>query len=69
MSIKIGEVDLFDSAINTEFRVGVLERVVDKLLRAAPFGAISPQDIDRIRDEVLAEMQKKYPNAGLAKRT
>lgn len=68
MSIKIGDVDLFDSTINTEFRVAVLERVVDRLLKAAPYGTISPQDIERIRDEALTEMQKKYPSAGLSKR-
>ena len=65
MSIKIGDVDLFDSAVNTEFRVAILERVIDRLLRAAPPGTLSPQDMEKIRAEVLAEMQKKYPSAGL----
>jgi|LakMenEpi03Aug12_release.lakeMendotaPanAssembly.Ray.scaffolds.fasta_scaffold5542907_1 hypothetical protein len=68
MSIKIGDVDLVDSAINTEFRISVLEKVVDRLLRAAPYGSISPQDIERMRDDALSELQKKYPNAGLTKK-
>ena len=69
MSIKIGDIDLVDSAINTEYRVAVLEKVVDLLLRSVPQGAISPQDIARMREEALSDMQKKYPNAGLVKRS
>lgn len=65
----IGGIDLTDSIINTEFRLGVLERVVDKLLRVAPPGALSEQDMMCIRDEVLKAMQKKYPDAGISQKS
>ncbi len=65
--IKIGDVDLFDTTINTEFRIAVLERVVDRLLRTAAPGTILPADMEQIREEVLKEMQKKYPSAGLTR--
>lgn len=68
MSIKIGDVDLFDTAINTEFRIAVLERVVDRLLKTAPPGTLSAPDMERIREDVLREMQRKYPSAGLARK-
>jgi hypothetical protein len=65
--INIGGVNLFDTAINTEFRIAVLERVVDRLLRTAAPGTLLPADMERFREEVLKEMQKKYPNAGLTR--
>jgi hypothetical protein len=68
MSIKIGDVDLFDTAINTEFRIAVLERVVDRLLKTAPPGTLSTPDMESIREEVLQLMQKKYPSAGLTQK-
>lgn len=66
MSIQIGSINVPDAIINTEFRVSVLERVVDKLIRAAPVGAISENDMQAIRREVVELMQKKYPDAGIS---
>lgn len=65
MSLSIGGIDLTDSIINTEFRLGVLERVVDRLLRVAPLGTVTDADMKKIRDEVLQALQKKYPEAGI----
>ena len=65
MSISIGGIDLTDSVINTEFRLGVLERVVDKLLRVAPAGTLTDQDMKHIREAVMNDLQKKYPDAGI----
>jgi hypothetical protein len=65
MSIHIGGINLADSVINTEFRLSVLERVVDKLLLTAHSGTLTVQDMEKIRKEVLESMQKKYPEAGI----
>ena len=65
MSLSIGGIDLTDSIINTEFRLGVLERVVDRLLRVAPLGTVTETDMKKIREEVLQTLQKKYPEAGI----
>ena len=48
-----GGIDLANSVVNTEFRIGVLERVIDLLIRAAPPNTLSQEDIENIRTEVL----------------
>lgn len=63
--INVGGINITDSVINTEFRLGVLERIVDKLLRVAPPGTLSVSEMESIRAEVLSAMKKKYPEAGI----
>lgn len=67
MSIRIGGIDLADSVINAEYRIGVLEKIVQQLAQYAPPGAISQDFIEKARDQTLSEMQQKYPDAGLKK--
>jgi hypothetical protein len=50
-----------------EMRIGVLERIVERLAQFAPPDALSQADIERFREEIFADLQAKYPNAGLAK--
>ena len=50
-----------------EMRMGVLERIVERLAQFAPCDALSQADIERFREEVFADLHAKYPNAGLAK--
>ncbi len=61
MGIKFGEIDA-TQILDNEFKIMVLERIVDKLLLATPGVAIS---IESIRKEVVAQIQKKYPNSGI----
>ena len=65
MSIQVGDINLVDNAINSEFRIGVLEKIIDKIIVRMPAGTLTQADIDKIRDGVLEEMKKKYPNMGL----
>lgn len=65
MGIFIGGIDLADSVINAEFRIGVLERIVDRLIRAAPPGTLAQADMENIRKEVMQQLQGKYPDAGI----
>lgn len=68
MGINIGGVDLLESTINTELRIGTLEKIVQHLLTRMTPGVLSQMDVDRFRDETIAEMQKKYPEAGIQSR-
>ena len=61
----VGDINVVDTLINTEFRITVLERVIDRLLRVAPPGTLTAQDIENIRKETVAILQKKYPNSGI----
>jgi hypothetical protein len=67
MGISIGGIDIANSIINTEFRILVLEKIVDRLLQVAPPGVLSAMDMEKIRDEALTSIQKKYPEAGIKK--
>lgn len=64
MSIKIAGVDLFSQGLDNEFRITVLEKVVDKILSKQPT-ILSKDEYSQIRKEVVANLQKKYPEAGI----
>ena len=63
MGVKFGEIDV-GQILDNEYRISVLERVIDVLLAANP-SAASDVNIDEIRRNVLKELQKKYPNSGI----
>ena len=67
MPTPIGGSTFKTSFINGEWRIGVLERIVERLSQFAPPDALSQADIERFREEVFADLHAKYPNAGLAK--
>ncbi len=68
MAISIGGIDITDAIINAEYRIGILERIIDKLLRVAPHGTFTDADIAVIRKEVIRTLQEKYPDAGIAEK-
>lgn len=66
MSIKIGGIDVAQSALDSEFRIIVLERILEVVLnKIGGTSVLTPQDIDKIREEAFQQLQKKYPEAGL----
>ncbi|OMP29702.1 hypothetical protein [Mangrovimonas sp. DI 80] len=67
MSIKIGGIDLSESVINSEYRISVLEKVVDLLIQRTNVG-ISQYEIEKIREQSIKELNDKYPNAGIHKK-
>ncbi len=65
MGISVGGINLGLEIVNTEQRVGVLERLVEELMNNRP---VSPQKLEQIKDEVMRDLQKKFPNAGIEKK-
>jgi hypothetical protein len=63
LGIKFGEIDA-GQILDNEFRLLVLERIVDRLLQATPAAAIG-LDINSIRKDVVEVLKKKYPNSGI----
>ena len=51
--------------MNCEWRIGVLEQIIDHLIAFAPEGTITPKKLEDWRREALAELRIKYPKAGL----
>ena len=63
MSISMNGIDLASSAIDSEFRLGVLEKIVEKI---AGSSSLTQEDIERMKTQTFEELKKKYPSAGLA---
>jgi len=63
LGIKFGEIDS-GQILDNEFRIMVLESVVDRILQTSPQAAKS-LDMNAIRHKVVADLQKKYPNSGI----
>jgi hypothetical protein len=69
MGIKIGDVDVASQIMESEYRIGVLERVIDLLLTRFPSVGgppVTAQEMDRIRQSVVEQLQKKYPSSGIS---
>lgn len=64
MSINIAGVDLFRQGLDSEFRIAVLERIIEKILNKYP-NTLTKDEYEQIRKEVVASLQKKYPEAGI----
>lgn len=65
MSISVGGINLVDGVIDAQYRIAVLERIVEHLASRSPAGTLTQADIARFQNEALTEMQKKYPSAGI----
>jgi hypothetical protein len=64
MGVKFGEIDS-GQILDNEFRIMVLERVIDRLLQTNSV-ALAGLDMNAIRQDVVSELQKKYPNSGIS---
>jgi len=67
MSISVGGINIPNSLIDCEWRIGVLERLLDRVIPHVAPGVITPQIVEQMRNEVFANLQKKYPDAGLSR--
>ena len=66
MSISVGGINLVEGVIDAQYRIAVLEKIVQHLVNRSAPGTLTQEDIKRYQGEVLADMQKRYPNAGIA---
>ncbi|MCA9355167.1 hypothetical protein KC865_01280 [Candidatus Kaiserbacteria bacterium] len=61
MGIKFGEIDA-SQILDNEYRIGVLELIVQKIASGQSVGNVELQEI---RKTVVERLQKKYPNSGI----
>ena len=63
----MGDINIVESLINTELRLGILERAFDFLIANNKYSLTIPsqQDLENFKKQSLAELQKKYPNMGI----
>lgn len=66
MSIKIGDFDIANQLLDNEFRVSVLEKLLEKILNNNRNLVLpSQEELDLIRQKTAEELKKKYPNSGI----
>ena len=65
MAISGSDARFSSMVVEHEYRIGVLERVVQLMIQRFPIigSPVSPTEMDQIRREVLNELQLKYPSA------
>ena len=66
MGIKIGDIDIAQQTLDNEFRLGVLERLLEQVVNNNP-NLIKPnqEQLNQIRRDVVQQLQQKYPNSGI----
>lgn len=64
MGIKVGEIDLFKQSLNNEYRILILEIIVEKIISKSPT-ILTELDLQKIRKDAVTLLQKKYPNSGI----
>ena len=63
--MNIREIDITRQGLDNEYRLCILERVIDEILLKHPtiWGSL---DVDSIKQDSLKSLQKKYPNSEIA---
>jgi hypothetical protein len=63
--VKSDNINLTSHIINAEFRIYVLERIIERLVQVTNPDALTAQDLKNIRREAFDIIKKKYPNLGI----
>ena len=64
MGVLIGGIDVAQVGVENEYRIAVLERLVELLARRGGI-RISQDELSEIRQEMLLKLQEKYPSLRL----
>lgn len=66
MSIKIAGVDLFSQGLDNEYRITILEMIIEELLKKKEnSNFLTEQKFEKIKKEARILLQKKYPQVGI----
>lgn len=68
MAISVGSINLVDGVIDSQYRIAVLEKIVQHLVTRMPPGSLTQADVARFQQEALDDLQKRYPEAGISRR-
>jgi hypothetical protein len=64
MGIKIGDIDIANQVINNEFKQKLVGKVIDWIFaNNAQLNRPTPEELEKIKEEIVRELQKKYPNS------
>jgi len=63
--MNISGIPVADAIINLEYKVMLLESVIDKLLLIAPPNTLTKNEMMVLQNRAVETVKKKYPNAGI----
>lgn len=64
--MQVGDVNLLNSAIDAEFRIGVMEKLLETVVnKMSSYDRPTQQQLNDIKKQVANELKSKYPNMGL----
>jgi hypothetical protein len=65
MSIQIGDINIVNQLLDSEFRIGVLEKMLEKIINDNHTTLRIPNqtDLDIFRKKTAEELKAKYPNS------
>lgn len=70
MGIKIGDIDIAQQTLDNEFRLGVLERLLESIINNnADLKKPNQAELNKMREEVVNKLKIKYPNSGIELKT
>lgn len=64
METKTGDISPAQ-VLENEYRIAVLEEIVQLLVSKVGSKALSQKEVKEIRKKVIARLQEKYPNSGI----
>lgn len=64
MSISIGGINLFRQGLDSEYRITILELVLERIILKSP-GIVTPEEIAEAKEAALILLKAKYPDAGI----
>ena len=66
MGINIGGINIVKQGLETEFRLGVLEHLLEKIVNSNPdMNKPTQEELEDIRKKVAEQLKQKYPNSGI----
>jgi isocitrate dehydrogenase kinase/phosphatase len=63
--MEIGEINVPETIVQLEHRVGKLEELLDRILNGED---LDQETIEKIDKKVLKDLQEKYPDSGIEKK-
>ena len=66
MSISIGGINLAESIINLEYELNRTQRILDWIIQQNKIQTPNLAEMNKIDEEALAALVKKYPDAGIS---
>lgn len=64
MGIRFGDIQA-SQILDNEFRINVLEKILELIVERQGL-SVSNDDIQKIREGVVKELKKKYPNSDIS---